>query len=70
MKQYASTRSESAEPDLHKKVAEIAEVVGEVRFSNWEEAFLESMMEWKGDFTDKQTEVINRLYKRVCELPF
>lgn len=51
------------------KVEEITEIVEKI-CSEWEMEFLESMEEWKGEYTEKQKAVIDRLYQRACESPY
>lgn len=56
------------DPDYRKMVSEIAEVAADL-LSAWECTFIESMQEWRGDYTDKQKDIIDRLYERVCDSP-
>lgn len=57
------------EPDHRQKVAESQEVANQV-LTQWECDFLDSMDAWKGAFTEKQKEVIDKIYKKVCESPY
>jgi hypothetical protein len=55
-----------SEPDHRKKVAESLEVAREI-CSEWECNFLGSVSRWKGEYTVKQKETIDKIYKKVCE---
>ena len=59
----------STPPDYHTQVEEIAEVIEDIG-NSWECDFIADMLDWTGDFTDKQKDVIDRLYKRACESPY
>ena len=54
------------EPTHRQKVSECQEVAAKV-CTEWECEFLESMTKWTGVYTLKQQEVIDRIYKKVCE---
>jgi len=58
-----------SEPDYRKKVAEAQEVATKV-CTEWECNFLDNLDEWEGVFTPKQKEVIDKIYKKVCESPY
>ena len=57
------------EVSLRQKVEEIDEVKEQI-CSDWEQSFIESMMEWEGEYTEKQASVINKLYTRACNSPY
>lgn len=49
---------------LREMVSELCEV--EEGLSNWEVDFVDSVSEWSGDYTEKQSATIVKLYERVC----
>lgn len=55
--------------DYRQMVEEIAEVV-ELVCNEWECEFIENVLDWIGEYTDKQKEVIDRIYQRACESPY
>lgn len=61
----------SGEISYAQKVAEIDEVAEKI-CNDWEQDFLESMMEYgPGDsYTDKQKAVIDKLYEKACQSPY
>jgi hypothetical protein len=50
-------------------LTEIAEVYEEV-CSEWEINFVDSLLDWDGDFTEKQKAVLEKIYDKVCESPY
>lgn len=55
-----------SEPDRRKKVSESLEVAREV-CTEWECNFLDSVARWKGEYTVRQKETIDKIYQKVCE---
>lgn len=55
-------------PDHRTMLTEIAEVYEEV-CSEWEINFVDSLLDWDGDFTEKQKAVLEKIYDKVCESP-
>ena len=56
-------------PDHRTMLTEIAEVYEEV-CSEWEINFVDSLLDWDGDFTEKQKAVLEKIYDKVCESPY
>jgi hypothetical protein len=56
------------EPTLQEKVKQIAEVIEEIG-TEWECNFIESMQEWRGEYTDSQEAIIEKLWEKACESP-
>ncbi len=60
---------EDAGPDDQTKLREIAEISEKI-CTPWEQDFIESLLEWEGDFTDKQRDVLSRIYEKACRSPY
>lgn len=57
---------EASKLDYRKMIDEIVEIASEL-CNEWEIDFIEDMGNWKGEFTSKQKETIEKLYQRACE---
>jgi len=58
-----------SEPDYRQKIQEIEEVAHQV-CTEWECGFIEEMIQWEGEYTSKQKDVIDRIYRKVCDSPY
>jgi hypothetical protein len=48
------------------KIKEIQEIASDI-CSEWEIEFLESVENWRGEHTEKQKEIIDRIYQKACD---
>ena len=55
--------------DLRQMVEEIGEVIDKIG-TQWECEFIDSMDSWGDDYTEKQEEIIRKLYKKACDSPY
>lgn len=55
--------------DHREMVEEIEPVMDEI-CTEWECDFIGDMLDWDGDFTEKQQAVIERIYKKACDSPY
>lgn len=59
-------------PDLKRMIEEINEVAEEI-CTEWEYEFMESISEQyeeRGSLSDKQEEVLERIYEKACNSPY
>lgn len=54
----------TTDPDIRDMVREI-DTEGRHRCNAWESEFIDSMLEWKGEFTARQEAVIRKLYDKA-----
>lgn len=58
-----------SEITYNQKVEEIDEVIDEIG-NEWECDFIEDMIYWNGEYTERQKETIDNLYRKACESPY
>ena len=58
-----------AELSDKEKVMQIAEVICQIG-TEWEVEFIENLQLWKGEYTEKQKAIIEKLWKKACESEF
>jgi len=59
-------------PDTRTKIEEINEIAEKI-CTEWEYEFMESITEQyeeRGSLTEKQEDILNRIYKKACESPY